>query len=99
MPRKRLLAAKTPRPARCFAADRTPSKLFRHAFLIVLEQQYGQASRRISTGRLNTLPCVDLQPINQVVFLAPSGGLNPQGWLILGRASRLDAFSGYPFRT
>ena len=35
-------------------------------------QQYGQASRLISTGRLNMLPCVDLQPIDQVFSLVPS---------------------------
>ena len=34
-------------------------------------QQYGQASRLISTGRLNMLPCVDLQPIDQVFSLVP----------------------------
>ena len=59
----------------------------------------GQASRQISIGRLNALLRLHLQPINQVVSLVPSGGSNPQGWLILRWASHLDAFSGYPFRT
>ena len=63
------------------------------------ERQYGQASRLISTGRLNTLPCLHLQPIEQVVSLFPSGPSWGRGCLILRRASRLDAFSGYPFRT
>ncbi len=33
----------------------------------------GQASRRISTGRLNALPRLHLPPIDPVVFRAPSG--------------------------
>ena len=33
----------------------------------------GQAERQISTGRLNTLPCLHLRPINLVVFEVPSG--------------------------
>ena len=60
---------------------------------------YGQASRAISTGQLHALPRVHTPPINVVVFNGPSGTLKVQGDLILGRASRLDAFSGYPFRT
>jgi hypothetical protein len=54
-------------------------------------------------GRLVLVSCTHLLrfhflPINQVVFLGPSYpyGL---GDLILGRASRLDAFSGYHHRT
>ncbi|SFL08819.1 hypothetical protein SAMN05444421_1176 [Celeribacter marinus] len=34
-----------------------------------------------------------LQPIDVVVFHGP------QGYLVLRGASRLDAFSGYPFRS
>jgi len=34
-----------------------------------------------------------------VVFEGPSGDSRSQGGLILGGASRLDAFSGYPVRT
>ena len=64
-----------------------------------LKQQYGQASRLISTGRLNTSPCLYLRPIEQMVCLFPSGPSRGRGCLILRRASRLDAFSGYPFRT
>ena len=60
---------------------------------------YGQASRVISTGQLHTLPCVHIPPIHLVVYKGPSGTSRVQGGLILGGASRLDAFSGYPVRT
>ena len=54
----------------------------------------GQESFRvISTARLRTLPPVHLPPIDVVVFN------DPQGDLILGLASRLDAFSAYPYPT
>ena len=53
--------------------------------------------RPISTGRLNTSPCVHLRPINLVVYQGPYP-VNPMGDLISGPASRLDAFSAYPFR-
>ena len=48
--------------------------------------------RPISTARLNPLPDLHLPPINLVVFKGSSR-------LILGTASRLDAFSAYPNRT
>ena len=57
-----------------------------------------QATRPISTGQLHTLPCFHLRPINPVVYWGPYL-VNPEGDLILRRASRLDAFSGYPFQT
>ena len=53
--------------------------------------------RPISTGRLNTLPCVHLRPINLVVYQGPYP-VNPVGHLISRRVSRLDAFSAYLFR-
>ena len=53
--------------------------------------------RPISTGRLHTLPCFYLRPINVVVYHGPYQ-VDPVGNLILERASRLDAFSAYPFR-
>ena len=53
--------------------------------------------RPISTGRLNTLRCVHLRPINVVICHGPYQ-VNPVGDLILERASHLDAFSAYPFR-
>ena len=52
-------------------------------------------ARTISTARLSTSPCLRLRPIEQVVYLCPYR----KGRLISGRASRLDAFSGYPDRT
>lgn len=54
--------------------------------------------RPISTGRLKALRPLHLRPINQVVLLG-SYPVNPVGGLILGWASRLDAFSAYPVRT
>ena len=59
----------------------------------------GQAARPISTGRLHALPRVDRPPIHVVVCDGPSGVSKDSGDLILGGASRLDAFSGYPVRT
>jgi len=53
--------------------------------------------RPISTGRLNTLPCVHLRPINLVVYQGPYP-LDAVGDLISERVSRLDAFSAYLFR-
>ena len=52
-----------------------------------------QACRAISTGQLSTLLHLHLRPIDVVVFHGP------QGDLVSGGASRLDAFSGYPVRT
>lgn len=60
---------------------------------------YGQASRSISTGKLNALLRFHIPPINVVVFDEPSGTSRVQGDLILRGASRLDAFSVYPVRT
>ena len=54
--------------------------------------------RPISTGRLHPSQSFHPRPINPIV----SRGPYPRkvvGDLILERASRLDAFSGYPFRT
>ena len=54
--------------------------------------------RPISTGRLHPSQGFHPRPINPIV----SRGPYPRkvvGDLILERASRLDAFSGYPFRT
>ena len=60
---------------------------------------YGQASRAISTGKLHASPRFHTRPINLVVSEGPSGDSGSRGGLILGGASRLDAFSGYPVRT
>ena len=51
----------------------------------------------ISTGQLHTLRCFHVRPINPMVCGGPSH--LRVGNLILKQASRLDAFSGYPFRT
>src|SRR5690606_41127066 len=54
--------------------------------------------RPISTSHLHTLPRFQFWPINPMVCGGPyplEGVRN----LILEQASRLDAFSGYPFRT
>ena len=74
----------TPHPESCIASRKTLNRRSR--------------PRPISTARLNTLLCVHLQPINLVVYEGPYL-VNPVGDLILRRASRLDAFSGYPDRT
>ncbi len=52
-----------------------------------------QACRAISTGQLNALLRLHLRPIDVVVYHGP------RGYLVLRGASRLDAFSGYPFRS
>ena len=49
--------------------------------------------RVISTARLSMSPCLHLPPIYVVVYN------DPQGDLILWLASRLDAFSAYPYQT
>src|SRR6202035_644587 len=61
------------------------------------ENKKNPSPRPISTGRLNTSPCVHLRPINLVVCQGPYP-VNPVGDLISRQASRLDAFSAYPFR-
>jgi hypothetical protein len=58
----------------------------------------GSRPRTIGTGRLNASRRLHPRPIHRVVFPGPYR-LDAVGGLILGRASRLDAFSGYPFRT
>ena len=57
----------------------------------------GASPRPISTGRLG-IAAVHLRPINPVFCWGPYP-LEGVGNLILKRASRLDAFSGYHFRT
>ena len=58
----------------------------------------GQASRVLSTARLQRLPAFHLPPIDVVVSHDPSA-VYTEGGLILGRASHLDAFSGSPVPT
>ena len=51
----------------------------------------------VGTGPLRRSPAVHSQPIDLVVFQEPSH--LRAGNLVLKRASRLDAFSAYPFPT
>jgi hypothetical protein len=52
----------------------------------------------ISTAPLHPSRGFHARPIDQLVSLGPYP-VDPVGMLIFGRASRLDAFSGYPCRT
>ncbi len=58
-----------------------------------------QASRAISTARLHVLPRFYLPPINVLVSYGPLESPKTLGVFILGGASHLDAFSGYPCPT
>ena len=49
--------------------------------------------RAIRTAQLRSLPSFHLRPIDVMVYHGPWGDL------VLRLVSRLDAFSGYPFRT
>ena len=57
---------------------------------------FWKSNRPISNGQLHTLLHFHLHPIYPVLFRGSPGLL--RGYLILGPASRLDAFSVYPFR-
>ncbi len=57
--------------------------------VLVVRERY----RAIRTARLKGLPLLYLRPIDVVVFHGPRRGL------VSRSVSRLDAFSGYPFRT
>ena len=62
-------------------------------------QKEGRSSPRpISTGALHALRRFQGPPINVVLYHGPYP-LNAVRGLILRRASRLDAFSAYPYRT
>ena len=68
-------------------------------------------SGRETTSEVEAKPLGLLVPVSCTRYRASTSGLstqssswgpyqvNPEGVLILRRASRLDAFSGYPFRT
>ena len=67
---------------------------------MIIEGRKGSKESRfrpISTGKLRTLLHFHTQPINLVVYQGSSD--LTMGDLFLRQASRLDAFSGYPFRT
>ena len=59
----------------------------------------GQASRPISTSKLKALRLVHTWPINHVIYVGSLVRINRKGYLILGGAWHLDAFSAYPFPT
>ena len=59
--------------------------------------KYPSSPRPISTGLLTALLQVHSRPINLVVYQGPYS-LKGMGELISRKASRLDAFSGYPCR-
>ena len=63
-----------------------------------VSRQLRISPRPISTGQLNASRHVHLQPINHVFYMG-SYHVNRVGSLILRWASRLDAFSAYPFPT
>ena len=63
---------------------------------VLISQSFRSSPRSISIAQLNTLLHLHLRPINDVVFIGP---YQKVGYLILRWASRLDAFSVYPFRT
>ena len=71
----------------------------RRALLVRWLGGAGQATRAISTARLNVLPRLHLPPINVLVSYGPSEGPKTLGAFILEGASHLDAFSGYPCPT
>jgi hypothetical protein len=48
----------------------------RYETAVVQSKFYGQAERAISTGQLNALLRLHIQPINVVVFHGPSEGIN-----------------------
>ena len=60
-------------------------------------QAYWSSPHPISSSQLHVLPHFHLCPINLVVFKGVYSFR--MGYLILRGASRLDAFSVYPFRT
>ena len=62
-----------------------------------VSNKYPSSPRPISTGRLSALLRLHRRPINLVVYQG-SYSLKGMGELISRTASRLDAFSGYPFR-
>ena len=63
----------------------------------VKKQTFRSSLRPISDSQLHALPHFHLCPIHLIVF---QGSYALQlGYLILGGASRLDAFSVYPFQT
>ena len=85
-------------PVICFSFEDVPSKLnieLRQTEYLI---KMGSSPRPISTRLLNGSLHLHIVPINLVVFKG-SYLIDSVGYLILGPASRLDAFSVYPIRT
>ena len=81
-------------PRRDISALTVPHETFSIGFFHGGKNAASKESLRvISTARLSMSPCLHLPPIDVVVFN------DPQGDLILWLASRLDAFSAYPYQT
>ena len=80
---------------------RNPLRFFLMSFCFanvpLFSQLFWSSPQTISNSQLHMLPCFHLCPI----YLVLSKGFYSfrMGYLILGGASRLDAFSVYPFRT
>ena len=75
-----------------------PSKLNKECCHFIKPLISWSSPRSISTSQLNTLLHLHLWPIYLVVFKGPYL-LIAMGNLVLRAASRLDAFSVYPFQT
>jgi hypothetical protein len=68
-------------------------------FKLNIKKILKKASRPISTCKLNTLTVLTLHAYQPRSLRGVFRGPKPQRNLILQLASRLDAFSGYLFRT
>src|SRR6185436_17319025 len=79
----------------CQSPHRTPERARAVPRTWYASRRKNPSPRPISTGRLNTSPCLHLRPINLVVYQGPYS-VNRMGDLISRQASRLDAFSAYP---
>ena len=75
-------------------------RIFKTTYMLTFKNQFNQACwsspHPISSSQLHMLPYFHLCPINLVVFKGVYSFR--MGYLILRGASRLDAFSVYPFR-
>ena len=83
-------------PSHCSRRN-LPFALCLHKLPYPPNQQKRTSPRPISIGQLNALPRLHLRPINLVVYKGPYW-LKAMGNLVLRAASRLDAFSVYPFQ-
>ena len=86
----------SPKPPEMSESSRRPLRTAQQ-HITWLSRSYPSSPRPISTGLLHTSLCFQIRPINLVVYQG-SYSLKGMGELISRTASRLDAFSGYPFR-